>query len=68
MFTTSHHTQKFERSIWSVTDFMDDDRSLLDYEQFCVKQSVNPSKSDFMKLQKALPKEFVFLTKNTMTH
>ncbi len=34
------------------------------YQQFCTKHKFNPSKSDFIKLHKALPHGFVFLTKN----
>lgn len=56
----------YERNIWSVVDLMDASGNLLDYSQFCTKHKFNPSKSDFIKLQKALPHEFVFLTKNIL--
>ncbi len=47
---------------------MDIDGTLLNYQQFCLKHNFSPSKSDFTKLHKALPKEFVFLTKNILVH
>lgn len=40
----------------------------LDYQQFCTKHKFNPPKSDFIKLQKALPHGFVFLKKNILAH
>ena len=58
----------YERNIWSIVDLMDANGNLLDYEQFCTKHKFNPSKSDFTKLQKALPHGFVFLTKNILAH
>ncbi|OON94403.1 MAG: hypothetical protein ATN33_00305 [Epulopiscium sp. Nele67-Bin001] len=58
----------YERDIWSATDVMDDDGNPLNYSQFCTKHSFNPLKSDFIKLHKALPQQFVFLAKNIMAH
>ena len=59
-----YYQEWYERNIWSVVDLMDTNGNLLDYQQFCTKHKFNPSKTDFIKLQKALPHGFVFLTKN----
>ena len=56
------------REIYGLVDLMDASGNLLDYQQFCTKHKFNPSKSDFIKLHKALPQEFVFLTKNILAH
>ena len=47
---------------------MDVDRNFLDYEQFCTRHGFNPHITEFWKLRNALPREFVFLTRNIMTH
>uniref|UniRef100_A0A3P9J195 Reverse transcriptase domain-containing protein n=1 Tax=Oryzias latipes TaxID=8090 RepID=A0A3P9J195_ORYLA len=58
----------FDRGVWSVSDLMDTEGNLLDYEQFCLKHNFNPPISEFLKVRNSLPREFVFLTRNTMTH
>ena len=46
---------------------MDATGNLLDYQQFCIKHKLNPSQSDFIKLQHSLLHGFIFLTKNCLS-
>jgi len=47
---------------------MEDDGNLLSYEHFCIKYDSNPPILDLLRLRNALPQEFIFLTKDIMTH
>lgn len=58
----------YENNIWSILHLMDDEGNLLNYEQFCTKHNFNPSFLDFIRLRNALPKEFIFLSKNFLAH
>lgn len=55
------------REIRSIANLMDTNSNSLNSDQLCTKHNFNSSKSGLTKLHKALPEEFVSLTKNITT-
>jgi len=69
-FITSHPTHLYSGTtdmFCTVTDLCSLKTGMrVNYEQFCIKHNFQPLKSEFTKLHRALPQQFVFLIRNNL--